>query len=61
MFVRLRNYFQTAYAELQKVIWPSRRDVVNHTMVIVLSVIGAIIFLGVIDYLLTLFLKNVIF
>lgn len=57
---RIRNYFVTAVAELSKVIWPSRRDVINHTLIIAVSVLVTVILLGFIDYGLTLLLKNVI-
>lgn len=60
MFTAIRNYFVTAATELQKVIWPTRREVVNHTFVIAASVLIAIILIGLIDYGLTLGLKEVI-
>lgn len=60
MVQRIRTYFVSATAELSKVIWPSRREVVNHTLIIAVAVVVTIIFLGLVDYGLTILLKNVI-
>lgn len=60
MVQRIRTYFVSAAAELSKVIWPSRREVVNHTLIIAVAVVVTIIFLGLVDYGLTILLKNVI-
>ena len=54
------GYFRTAYQELTKVVWPTRSEVVRHTLVIAGSVIIAIAFLGLLDYGLTALLKLVI-
>lgn len=44
------NYFQTSYAELKKVVWPSRKEVINHTLIIALSVLIALIVIGLFDF-----------
>ncbi|MEK7460692.1 MAG: preprotein translocase subunit SecE [Patescibacteria group bacterium] len=51
------SYFATAYQELTKVVWPTRREVIRHTLVIALGVILTVIFLGLLDYSLTALLK----
>lgn len=60
MFSRIGNYFVTAYAELQKVVWPSRRDLVSHTIIICVSVVLTMAILGVIDLGLTTLLRDVV-
>lgn len=54
------SYLATAYAELLKVVWPSRRDVFRHTFIIAVSVTLAIAVLGLLDYGLTALLKVII-
>lgn len=51
------NYFATAASELRKVVWPTRREVVNHTVVIVVTAVVCIIILGFLDYGLTSLLR----
>ncbi|MBL8031589.1 MAG: preprotein translocase subunit SecE [Candidatus Doudnabacteria bacterium] len=58
---KIVNFFKEVYGELQKVVWPSRKQTIRYTVtVIVFSVIVAII-LGAADYgLLKLFEKIVV-
>lgn len=58
---KIVNFFKEVYGELQKVVWPSRKQTIRYTAtVIVFSVIVAII-LGAADYgLLKLFEKIVV-
>lgn len=55
------NFFKEVYGELQKVVWPSRKQTIRYTaMVILFSVVVAVI-LGAADYgLLKLFEKIVV-
>ncbi len=55
------NFFKEVYGELQKVVWPSRKQTIRYTTtVIVFSVVVAVI-LGAADYgLLKLFEKIVV-
>lgn len=47
---KLINYIRESRAELSKVVWPSRTQIRNHTiMVIIVSVVIAI-FLGAVDF-----------
>ena len=45
VFSRMFKYFREVKAELKKVIWPSRKQIVNNTGVVILSIIivGAVI------------------
>lgn len=44
------NYFQTSYWELRKVVWPSQSEVINHTLIIALSVLITVIIVGLFDF-----------
>ncbi len=48
------QFFQDSYAELKKVIWPSREEVTASTKVVIVSIIMFAVVLGVVDYLLLL-------
>jgi preprotein translocase subunit SecE len=49
---KIVQFFKDSYAELRKVIWPSREDVVASTKVVILSTIVMALVLGFIDFLL---------
>lgn len=38
MIAKIKNYFLSAYEELRKVVWPSRKEVTSHTIIIIFSV-----------------------
>ena len=50
---RIVQFFKEVRAELAKVIWPSRRETVRMTLVVLAFSIGVAAFLGAIDYGLT--------
>ncbi len=60
VFTSIRDYFVTAYLELQKVVWPSRNEVIRHTIIIAVSVVLASALLGLMDYGLTSLLRIII-
>lgn len=47
------SYFISAWAELKKVKWPTKKEVLNHTIIVVVSSALAIAITGAIDYGLT--------
>ena len=46
---RIIRFFQESYAELRKVIWPSKEEVAASTRVVLISVIIIAAILGLID------------
>jgi len=53
MFQKIIGYIKNSKVELKKVIWPTRKQIINQTvLVIVVSLIVAVI-LGIVDYFLT--------
>jgi preprotein translocase subunit SecE len=56
---RIVQFAKESYAELRKVIWPSREDVISSVKVVLISVaiIGAV--LGLIDMLLLLGIRAI--
>jgi len=53
-------FFKESYAELKKVVWPSRQEVVSSTWVVIISTLIFACVLGLVDFLLIL-LMDVIF
>lgn len=49
---RILQFFSESYAELKKVVWPSREDVASSTRVVIVSVVLFALVLGVVDFLL---------
>ena len=57
---RLTDYLIGARQELKKVVWPTKKEITNHTMLVIGISIALAIFIGVADYLLTLLLEIII-
>ena len=53
-------FFKESYAELKKVVWPSRQEVVSSTWIVIISTLVFAGVLGLVDFLLIL-LMDVIF
>ena len=50
---RILQFFRDSYAELRKVVWPSREEVGSSTKVVIVSTIIFAVLLGFVDFLLT--------
>ena len=49
---KIVQFFKDSYAELRKVVWPTREDVIASTKVVLLSTVVVAAVLGLIDFLL---------
>jgi len=56
-FRSLKQYFRDAWSELRRVTWPSRKELWNSTLTVLVVIALAGAFLGAVDLLLT-FLVN---
>ncbi len=43
------DYFKEVYLEAKRVTWPSRKDALKGTYVVLITVVVAAIFLGIVD------------
>jgi len=50
MFAKIKNFFTGAWSELKKVVWPSRKEVISHTIIVILSVGVAMAIIAAIDF-----------
>jgi preprotein translocase subunit SecE len=49
---KIVQFFKECYAELRKVVWPSRDDVVSSVAVVIISTMIIAVVLGLVDILL---------
>ena len=51
---KIVQFFKESYAELRKVVWPGRDDVISSVKVVIISTIVVAAILGLVDFLLLL-------
>ncbi|HEX9664244.1 MAG TPA: preprotein translocase subunit SecE [Patescibacteria group bacterium] len=47
---RLSRYIIESKRELKKVVWPTRKETMNHTFIVIVISLGVAIFLGALDF-----------
>ena len=47
---RVRTFFREVRVEMKKVTWPTRKELIKSTGVVILAVVIAAVFIGVFDY-----------
>lgn len=52
-FNKIINFIKEAIAELKKVIWPTKKELKNSTIVVIFTIIVASIFIGLTDMFFT--------
>jgi preprotein translocase subunit SecE len=56
---KIVKFIKESYAELKKVIWPSREDVISSVKVVIFSTVIIAVVLGLVDVLLLLGIQSV--
>lgn len=54
------TFLKEARIELSKVVWPTRKELVRHTLIVIGMSLATAAFLGVLDYILNVILEKVI-
>lgn len=54
------KYVKESYAELKKVVWPGKKDIKNHTLVVIALSLALAAFLGLLDYIFAFGLDKII-
>ncbi len=49
MFKRIAEFFQEVKLELKKVVFPTRKEVIGSTWVVIITVLICAVFLGLVD------------
>jgi preprotein translocase subunit SecE len=60
MISRLTNYLKASFSELKKVSWPTKKETVNHTILVIVVSLAVAAFLGIVDYFLSEILEGLI-
>lgn len=61
LFSRIRQYFREVRQELKKVVWPSRREVLAASLVVIAIIVIFSLLIGGLDFLLVKLVKFVTF
>ncbi len=46
---KIKDYFREVYLEAKRVTWPSRKDTIKGTYIVLVTVVIAAVFLGIVD------------
>ncbi len=57
---RVVNYIKEAREELSKVVWPSRAELVRHTLIVVAVSLAVAFFLGIFDFVFNKVLERLV-
>jgi preprotein translocase subunit SecE len=49
MFKKIAEFFQEVKLELKKVVFPTRKEVIGSTWVVIITVLISAVFLGIVD------------
>ncbi len=60
MFSKLIQYIKNSKSELKKVVWPTKKDVKNHTLLVIGFSLGMAFFLGIVDFGLSEVIKKIL-
>lgn len=61
MFNKVADYFKNSYAELTKVNWPTRSQIVNLTIIVIAFSLVLAGFIGAVDYGFSRVIQRVLF
>ena len=61
MIKKINQYFQGVIVEFKKVTWPTRKELQKHTVIVIVSVVIAMVFFGLIDLGFTKLLEFIIY
>jgi preprotein translocase subunit SecE len=50
MISKIKNFFIGSYEEFRKVIWPSRKEVISHTIIVLVSIAISMGIIALVDY-----------
>jgi len=57
---KLFKYIRESKAELQKVVWPNKKETTNYTILVIIISVSVAVFFAVLDYFLSLGLEQLI-
>ena len=56
----IKNYFIGSYAEMKKVTWPTKKQTINYSLLVIGLSVGMAVFFSVLDYVFNLGVETLI-
>ena len=47
---KVKEYFLGVWSELKKVTWPTRKEIVNHTVIVIISSVVVMLIVAALDF-----------
>jgi preprotein translocase subunit SecE len=60
MFEKISRFLSETRAELRKVTWPTRDELIASTKIVIIATLVVTVFIGVIDQILTLIIRRLL-
>ena len=60
IFNATKNYFVSSYAEMKKVSWPTKKQTINYSLLVIGLSVGMAIFFTVLDYIFSMGIEKII-
>lgn len=57
---KLTTYVKESYEEMKKVTWPTKKETTNYTILVIIFSLAVALFLGLLDYVFSLGLAQII-
>ena len=60
MFEKIKNFLSETKAEMRKVTWPTRDELIESTKIVIIATFVTTMFVGIVDQLLTLIIRRLL-
>ncbi|NCO05003.1 MAG: preprotein translocase subunit SecE [Candidatus Magasanikbacteria bacterium] len=60
IIVKIKDYFNGAISEMKRVVWPSKKETKNYSIIVIVLSLGLAVFFGLIDYIFNFGLSTII-
>jgi preprotein translocase subunit SecE len=60
LLATVKNYFISSYAEMKKVSWPTKKQTINYSLLVIGLSVGMAVFFAVLDYVFNLGITRII-
>ena len=60
MFEKIVRFLKETRAEMRKVTWPTRDELIGSTKIVIIATIVVTIFIGIVDQILTLIIRRLL-
>lgn len=60
IFTKIVQYLKDSVTELRKVVWPTKKQTINYSLIVIAMAIGVAVFFAVLDNIFNLMLEFII-